>query len=437
MCNTFSEVRHDNIPAAKTTPRISFWPKPMLDDPAAGCRNALLHSLGSTVSGRGGLLQQLYPKRRLVHPSFHSSLRKKRVMVLSRYRFLPCGELDQDPHCAGHREPGRHERRDVRGDTPVPLPWGPGESLAQRQYPARENRATPGLFCCRFAQGREAATSAVCTTSAQGSVFCRDGCPGAIGVYPQSRFKLRAIGRKDLPKQKGDRTSGTNRTSFRPTRAKKNDADCGARALEALGCVLKQLSMDTSPGTLFPEPPVIRFTPQEKECSCGTRLLVQKTRQKKVFKMTGPLIAHETVRQCPACGKVFGSHTLLQLAPARSNVAYDVMIFVGRAMYQRHKTTEEIRAELAVRNVFLSLSEINYLGRKFILYLARAHRQAIPRIRETMSTAGGYMLHLDATHAGDAPALMTGLDSLSKIVLANIKIPSEHTGSYHPLFKRY
>jgi len=148
--------------------------------------------------------------------------------------------------------------------------------------------------------------------------------------------------------------------------------------------------------------------------------------------MTGPLIAHETVRQCPACGKVFGSHTLLQLAPARSNVAYDVMIFVGRAMYQRHKTTEEIRAELAVRNVFLSLSEINYLGRKFILYLARAHRQAIPRIRETMSTAGGYMLHLDATHAGDAPALMTGLDSLSKIVLANIKIPSEHTDHIIP-----
>lgn len=193
--------------------------------------------------------------------------------------------------------------------------------------------------------------------------------------------------------------------------------------------------MDTSPGTLFPEPPVIPFTPQERECSCGTRLLVQKTRQKKVFKMTGPLIAHETIRQCPACGKIFGSHTLLQLAPARSNVAYDVMVFVGLAMYQRHRTTEEIRAELAVRNVFLSLSEINYLGRKFIMYLARAHRQAIPRIRETMSMAGGYMLHLDATHAGDAPALMTGLDSLSKIVLANIKIPSEHADHIIPFLK--
>jgi len=193
--------------------------------------------------------------------------------------------------------------------------------------------------------------------------------------------------------------------------------------------------MDTSPVALFPEPPVIRFTPQREECLCGTRLLVQKTRRKKVFRMTGPIIALETLRQCPSCGSVFGSETLLQLVPARSNVAYDVMVFVGRALYQRHRTTEEIRAELAARNVLLCASEVNYLGRKFILYLARAHRQAIPRIRETMALAGGYILHLDATHAGDAPALMTGLDSLSKIVLANIKIPSEHSNHIIPFLK--
>jgi len=56
-------------------------------------------------------------------------------------------------------------------------------------------------------------------------------------------------------------------------------------------------------------------------------------------------------------------------------------------------------------------------------------------MREAMVMAGGYMLHLDATHAGDAPALMTGLDSLSKIVLANIKIPSEHANHIVPFLK--
>lgn len=104
-------------------------------------------------------------------------------------------------------------------------------------------------------------------------------------------------------------------------------------------------------------------------------------------------------------------------------------------MYQHHRTIEEIRALLAAHNVPLSLSEISYLGRKFILYLARAHQHAIPRIRETMALSGGYMLHLDATHAGDAPALMTGLDSLSKIVLANIKIPSENADHIVPFLR--
>lgn len=152
--------------------------------------------------------------------------------------------------------------------------------------------------------------------------------------------------------------------------------------------------------------------------------------------MTGPFIAHETVLQCSACDTAFGSEALLQLVPTRSNVAYDVMVSVGLAMFQRHRTTEEIRTELLARNVGLSASEIDYLGRKFIMYLACAHRQAAPRIREAMILAGGYVLHLDATHEGDAPALMTGLDGLSKIVLANVKIPSEHAEHIIPFLRK-
>ena len=53
-----------------------------------------------------------------------------------------------------------------------------------------------------------------------------------------------------------------------------------------------------------------------------------------------------------------------------------------------------------------------------------------------MTLAGGYVLHLDATHEGDAPALMTGLDSLSKIVLANVKIPSEHAEHIVPFLRK-
>jgi hypothetical protein len=44
-------------------------------------------------------------------------------------------------------------------------------------------------------------------------------------------------------------------------------------------------------------------------------------------------------------------------------------------------------------------------------------------------------LGLDATHDGDAPALMTGIDSLSSIVLGNVKLPSEHADHIVPFLR--
>ena len=96
--------------------------------------------------------------------------------------------------------------------------------------------------------------------------------------------------------------------------------------------------------------------------------------------MTGPFIAHETVLQCSDCSSAFTSDSLLDLVQSRCNVAYDVMVFVGRSLFQRFRTAREVQDELLDRNVSLSLSEIDYLGRKFITYLAagivRPHRES-------------------------------------------------------------
>jgi hypothetical protein len=91
---------------------------------------------------------------------------------------------------------------------------------------------------------------------------------------------------------------------------------------------------------------------------------------------------------------------------------------------------------LIARNVRLSISEIEYLDRKFVMYPALGHQQATPRIRQAMEISGGYVLHLDAMHDGDAPALMTGMDSLSKFVLANVKLPSEHADHIVPFLRK-
>lgn len=198
----------------------------------------------------------------------------------------------------------------------------------------------------------------------------------------------------------------------------------------------EQTAREISPAALFPHPPVIRFAPNSEVCSCGGRLTVQKTRRKTVLGMTGPFIARETVACCHDCRRTFDSEALQRLVPKRCNVAYDLLVFVGRALFQRYRSVCEVRLELVARNIRLSASEIGYLGRKFITCLAIAHRRAAPRIREAMAMAGGYILHLDATHDGDAPALMTGRDSLSKFVLANIKLPSEHADHIIPFLRR-
>ena len=152
--------------------------------------------------------------------------------------------------------------------------------------------------------------------------------------------------------------------------------------------------------------------------------------------MTGAFVAREMLLKCPRCDRVFESEALRRLVPHRCNIAWDVRVHIGLRMFLQHCSAEQIHTELLARDVRLSSSEISYLGRKFIVYLAIAHRQATPRINRSMQMAGGYVLHLDAAHDADAPALMTGMDSLSRFVLGNVKIPSEHANHIVPFLKQ-
>ncbi len=72
------------------------------------------------------------------------------------------------------------------------------------------------------------------------------------------------------------------------------------------------------------------------------------------------------------------------------------------------------------------------MGRKFIIYLALAHRESRERLNEAMKRQGGYILHIDGTCEGDSPMLFTGMDELTEVVLERIKIPSEHADLLTP-----
>lgn len=187
---------------------------------------------------------------------------------------------------------------------------------------------------------------------------------------------------------------------------------------------------------LFPRKPTIPFVPEVSLC-CGCKVRVQKTRLKTVATLEiGEFVAKETILACPQCKKTYTTQGLGRTVPSGSKFGYDVLVFVGRAAFLRCRSDAETIQELAARNIGICPSEIAYLQKRFVVYLAKAHRQSAVRIREAIKARGGYILHLDGTCAGDSPHLMSGLDEVSGIVLHNVKIPSEKAASIIPFLEQ-
>lgn len=196
---------------------------------------------------------------------------------------------------------------------------------------------------------------------------------------------------------------------------------------------------DLSSLCLFAEPPAVNFRPQPHQCQAcksATTLKVLKTSSRLLFTLhIGPFIGHETVLHCPNCGRQYHSAQLSSLVPDSCNYGYDVMVYVGQRLFLANKKPQEICMELKARNVSISGSEVGFLGKKFIVYLALAHQQSAGRISQAMMYNGGYVLHLDGTCEGSSPVLMTGLDSLTEIILGNVKLPSENANQIIPFLK--
>ena len=99
------------------------------------------------------------------------------------------------------------------------------------------------------------------------------------------------------------------------------------------------------------------------------------TRGKPAILDIGEMDVHETIRHCDQCKGVYASEELIIIVPDSAKFGFDVIEYVGKALYLEHRTDEEIRDSLIKNNVNISLSEIPYLGKKFILYLSIAHRE--------------------------------------------------------------
>jgi hypothetical protein len=165
-------------------------------------------------------------------------------------------------------------------------------------------------------------------------------------------------------------------------------------------------------------------------------LQVLKTHRRQVTTLPiGPWIARETIWRDPTTDQVYGSAPLRRLVAPGCTFGYDVLVFVGQQLFLHHRPTDEVVDQLRTRQIRLSPSEVGYLARKFVVYLALAHRQSGPALQEAMHAQGGYILHLDGTCEGGGPMLMSSLDSLSETVLSNVKVPSEKAEQLVPFLQ--
>lgn len=127
-------------------------------------------------------------------------------------------------------------------------------------------------------------------------------------------------------------------------------------AIQILRRLCDSVQNQLSTPSLFPKFPTINIEVEEMICSCGEQLRVQKTqkREKIVTLQIGQFALHETVKHCPDCQKIFRHEELKSLVPEFCNFGFDVIEYVGGALFLEYRTLEEIVRALREKNVFVS-----------------------------------------------------------------------------------
>ena len=187
---------------------------------------------------------------------------------------------------------------------------------------------------------------------------------------------------------------------------------------------IDELTWRFSAATLFAKIPTARFVPRDYNCvRCSKKLKVLKTHTKTAATLEIGLVRiHETIKHCDRCDGIYRSDEPRKLVPHRCKCGFNVLVYVGMALFVACKNEKQIKAELKSCNIPISIRQIGYLAKKFIVYLALAHKQSRGKIKDLLSARGGYILHLDGTCEGDSPHLMSALDGIAQVVLDNIKI---------------
>ncbi len=203
-----------------------------------------------------------------------------------------------------------------------------------------------------------------------------------------------------------------------PVGSKKN---AGFSVVNLLNRTIHQVVFQSSLQNLFLQRHTLYFRPLRSLCSCSKILSVRKTYCRTLASLAiGEFHAHITQLTCSHCKKIYDSEELQTIVAPNAKFGFDVMVYIGEALFVRARNGKEIQHALGERNINISRREIDHLGRRFIVYLALAHEQSQAQLKALMSSRGGYILPLDGTCEGDSPHLVRTIYEHAMFVVGNV-----------------
>ena len=156
------------------------------------------------------------------------------------------------------------------------------------------------------------------------------------------------------------------RRHCRPLRPPRPDAKKNATSawLDCLSAYRQQLCQQTTSAALFAQPPLIDFTapPPLPEPSAAPWQVLKTTTRKVMTLAIGEFIARETLWWHPTTDQVCPAPALRRLVAPACNYGYDVVVYVGRALFLDAQPVRQIMAELDRQHVHLSASTVSRTG---------------------------------------------------------------------------
>lgn len=180
----------------------------------------------------------------------------------------------------------------------------------------------------------------------------------------------------------------------------------------------------------FPDLRELEISTERTHCNCCDTPQLLHSKWRNMHKPSTIFLGNITVqvctKRCPITEIKYKSEQYNDLIPANGVYGYDVIRRVGDLRFRESFQDKKIqKVILEEEHLFIPLSTISHLAKKDIDYIAAVHYENSDILKKFFAE-NGLVLHADGTYEGNTGIHFSMRDSVSGVVLYNVKIKSEN-----------